>query len=68
MAVWAALLSLTIRETVSHIRICLRALQIWYRCIALPVAMPLNCSGMYRGIVRDDGVSKTAIFDDDELD
>jgi len=32
------------------------------------VAMPLNCSGMYRGIVRDDGVPKTAIFDDDELD
>ncbi|EIW63441.1 asparaginase [Trametes versicolor FP-101664 SS1] len=32
------------------------------------VAMPLNCSGMYRGVVREDGVPKTAIFDDDELD
>lgn len=32
------------------------------------VAMPLNCSGMYRGIVREDGVLKTAIFDDDELE
>ncbi|OCH91801.1 asparaginase [Obba rivulosa] len=32
------------------------------------VAMPLNCSGMYRGVVREDGLPKTAIFDDDELD
>ncbi|PSR72179.1 hypothetical protein PHLCEN_2v11971 [Hermanssonia centrifuga] len=32
------------------------------------VAMPLNCSGMYRGVIRKDGVPKTAIFDDDELD
>ena len=32
------------------------------------VAMPLNCSGMYRGVIREDGVPKTAIFDDDELD
>ncbi|KAI0093308.1 asparaginase [Irpex rosettiformis] len=32
------------------------------------VAMPLNCSGMYRGVIRADGVPKTAIFDDDELD
>ncbi|KAI0331159.1 asparaginase [Cubamyces sp. BRFM 1775] len=32
------------------------------------VAMPLNCSGMYRGVVREDGVPKTAIFDDDELE
>ncbi|GBE81372.1 asparaginase [Sparassis latifolia] len=31
------------------------------------VAMPLNCSGMYRGVVREDGAPKTAIFDDDEL-
>ncbi|THH12500.1 hypothetical protein EW146_g7637 [Bondarzewia mesenterica] len=31
------------------------------------VAMPLNCPGMYRGIIRPDGVPKTAIFDDDEL-
>lgn len=29
--------------------------------------MPLNCSGMYRGVIRADGVAKTAIFDDDEL-
>jgi L-asparaginase / beta-aspartyl-peptidase len=32
------------------------------------VAMPLNCSGMYRGVVREDGVPKAAIFDDDELE
>jgi len=32
------------------------------------VAMPLNCSGMYRGVIREDGTPKTAIFDDDELD
>ena len=32
------------------------------------VAMPMNCSGMYRGVVREDGVPKTAIFDDDELE
>ncbi|TBU55049.1 asparaginase [Dichomitus squalens] len=32
------------------------------------VSMPLNCSGMYRGVVYEDGVPKTAIFDDDELD
>ncbi|KAI9068324.1 asparaginase [Trametes sanguinea] len=32
------------------------------------VAMPLNCSGMYRGVVFEDGVPKTAIFDDDELE
>ncbi|EGN99625.1 hypothetical protein SERLA73DRAFT_134933 [Serpula lacrymans var. lacrymans S7.3] len=31
------------------------------------VAFPLNCSGMYRGVIRPDGVAKTAIFDDDEL-
>ncbi|EIN11455.1 asparaginase [Punctularia strigosozonata HHB-11173 SS5] len=31
------------------------------------VAMPLNCSGMYRGIIREDGVPKAAIFDDEEL-
>lgn len=35
---------------------------------SVTVAMPLNCSGMYRGVVREDGVPKTAIFDDDELD
>ncbi len=32
------------------------------------VAMPMNCSGMYRGVVYENGVPKTAIFDDDELD
>ena len=32
------------------------------------VAMPLNCSGMYRGVIKEDGTPKTAIFDDDELD
>ncbi|TFK54016.1 asparaginase [Heliocybe sulcata] len=31
------------------------------------VAMPLNCSGMYRGVVREDGITKTAIFNDEEL-
>ena len=32
------------------------------------VTMPMNCSGMYRGVVYEDGVPKTALFDDDELD
>ncbi|RPD60734.1 asparaginase [Lentinus tigrinus ALCF2SS1-6] len=32
------------------------------------VTMPMNCSGMYRGVVYEDGVPKTAIFDDEELD
>ncbi|KAH0589316.1 hypothetical protein H2248_005078 [Termitomyces sp. 'cryptogamus'] len=32
------------------------------------VAMPLNCPGMYRGVIREDGVPKTAIFADDILD
>ncbi|KAG6854047.1 hypothetical protein C0991_011025 [Blastosporella zonata] len=32
------------------------------------VAMPLNCPGMYRGVIREDGVPKTAIFADDVLD
>lgn len=31
------------------------------------VAMPLNCEGMYRGVIRSDGVPLTAIFFDDEL-
>jgi len=30
-------------------------------------AMPMNCSGMYRGVIREDGVPKTAIFCDDVL-
>lgn len=32
------------------------------------VAMPMNCSGMYRGLIKQDGVPKVAIFDDDELE
>jgi len=32
------------------------------------VAMPLNCGGMYRGVIREDGVPLTAIFDDDVLE
>ena len=32
------------------------------------VATPLNCPGMYRGLVREDGVIKTAIFDDELLE
>ncbi|KAF8972944.1 asparaginase [Flammula alnicola] len=31
------------------------------------VAMPLNCPGMYRGVIREDGVPKTAIFSDEEV-
>ncbi|KAF9245061.1 nucleophile aminohydrolase [Melanogaster broomeanus] len=31
------------------------------------VALPLNCSGMYRGVIRPDGVPMTAIFNDEEL-
>ncbi|KAG6813675.1 hypothetical protein H0H92_008523 [Tricholoma furcatifolium] len=32
------------------------------------VALQLNCPGMYRGVIREDGVPKTAIFADDMLD
>ncbi|KAI0321185.1 asparaginase [Amylostereum chailletii] len=32
------------------------------------VAMELNCPGMYRGVIRQDGIPKTAIFADDELE
>ncbi|KAI9445654.1 asparaginase [Russula earlei] len=32
------------------------------------VATPLNCPGMYRGLVREDGVLKTAIFEDEVLE
>ncbi|KAG2024075.1 L-asparaginase [Coprinopsis cinerea AmutBmut pab1-1] len=32
------------------------------------VSMSLNCTGMYRGVIRDDGVPKVAIFDDDSLE
>ncbi|KAF8160981.1 asparaginase [Crassisporium funariophilum] len=31
------------------------------------VTMPLNCPGMYRGVIREDGIPKTAIFDDEEV-
>jgi len=31
------------------------------------VAMAMNCPGMYRGLIREDGRGKTAIFDDDPL-
>jgi len=31
------------------------------------VSMPLNCPGMYRGVIREDGVPKTAIFADEHL-
>jgi beta-aspartyl-peptidase (threonine type) len=36
--------------------------------IRVIVSTPLNCPGMYRGLVREDGVPKTAIFDDEELE
>jgi len=29
--------------------------------------MPLNCEGMYRGVIKEDGVAKVAIFHDDVL-
>ena len=29
--------------------------------------MPLNCPGMYRGVIKGDGVPKTAIFSDEEV-
>ena len=31
------------------------------------VALPLNCPGMYRGVIRSDGVPLVAIFADEEL-
>jgi len=31
------------------------------------VAMPLNCPGMYRGVIREDGRPHVAIFSDDVL-
>jgi hypothetical protein len=36
--------------------------------LSLTVAMPLNSAGMYRGVIREDGVPKTAIFADDVLE
>lgn len=32
-----------------------------------PVALSLNSSGMYRGVIRVDGAPKVAIFDDEDL-
>ncbi|KAL0580341.1 hypothetical protein V5O48_001678 [Marasmius crinis-equi] len=32
------------------------------------VSLALNCEGMYRGVIREDGVGKVAIFHDDVLD
>lgn len=32
------------------------------------VAMPLNCPGMYRGVIKADGVPKVAIFKEDGLE
>jgi beta-aspartyl-peptidase (threonine type) len=29
--------------------------------------MPLNCEGMYRGVIKEDGNAKVAIFCDDVL-
>ena len=40
----------------------------WLIYALFSFAMPMNCSGMYRGVVYEDGVPKTAIFDGDELD
>ena len=31
------------------------------------VAMPMNSTGMNRGVIREDGIAKTAIFNDDVL-
>ncbi|KAI4526824.1 N-terminal nucleophile aminohydrolase [Schizophyllum commune Loenen D] len=30
-------------------------------------AMPMNCEGMYRGVIEEDGIPKVAIFADEEL-
>jgi hypothetical protein len=30
-------------------------------------AMPMNCEGMYRGVIGEDGDAKVAIFHDDVL-
>lgn len=35
--------------------------------LPLSVATPLNCPGMYRGVIREDGDPKTAIFREDVL-
>lgn len=33
-----------------------------------PVAMPLNSSGMYRGVIRKDGTPRVALFGDEEVE
>ncbi|KAG8776612.1 hypothetical protein FRC15_011872 [Serendipita sp. 397] len=32
------------------------------------IAFAINCSGMYRGLIKDDGIPLTAIFKEDILD
>jgi len=32
------------------------------------VSMPLNCAGMYRGVISSDGKARVAIFHDDVLE
>ncbi|KDQ21827.1 hypothetical protein BOTBODRAFT_214359 [Botryobasidium botryosum FD-172 SS1] len=32
------------------------------------IAMPLDCPGMYRGVIRRDGVPKVAIFNDEKVE
>ncbi|KAJ3807045.1 hypothetical protein F5876DRAFT_48862, partial [Lentinula aff. lateritia] len=32
------------------------------------IATPLNCGGIYRGLIREDGVAKTAVFEDEVLE
>lgn len=41
---------------------------LWILMSVFVVAMPLNCPGMYRGVVRADGNPKVAIFRDDDLE
>lgn len=46
--------------------VCLRL--VWGCTLTLcAVALPLNCGGMYRGVIRPDGVPLTAIFFDEPL-
>jgi len=33
-----------------------------------PAAFSLNCTGMYRGVIRCDGIPLTAIFQEDPLE
>ncbi|KAI0812472.1 nucleophile aminohydrolase [Irpex lacteus] len=54
-------------EKVSLEKAARDAVKTFARTAAL-ASTPLNSSGMYRGVIREDGVPKTAIFDDEELD